>query len=130
MGKVYLSEADYISVYTRADALLDGTLIDLTPVMRNEGVVVPVAITSGAYHNIGLSDDLDPGRSKFIERIRNMFWMLRIYAKKKEFKDTDSVSFSFPVKENNVIRKVKLVFVVHPGDKGEPVMTIMLPHED
>jgi hypothetical protein len=38
-------EADLIHRYTRADALRDGELIDVSPVAREAGIRWPVAIT-------------------------------------------------------------------------------------
>jgi hypothetical protein len=41
--------ADYIHRYTRADALRDGVLIDVSPVAREAGIRYPVALTRAAW---------------------------------------------------------------------------------
>jgi hypothetical protein len=42
-------EADLIYSYTRADALRDGVLIDLTATAREAGICWPVALTAAAW---------------------------------------------------------------------------------
>ena len=42
-------EADLIHSYTRADALRDGVLIDVSAVAREAGIRYPVALTRAAW---------------------------------------------------------------------------------
>jgi hypothetical protein len=42
-------EADLIHSYTRADALRDGVLIDVSPTAREAGIRYPVALTRAAW---------------------------------------------------------------------------------
>jgi len=130
MKKGMFDAADYISIYTRGDALKDGFLIDISPVAKEEGFLVPAAVTCEAYREIRPHEEPGPSGQDLRDRLHDMFWRLRLHATQKRFSDTDRLSFSFLIAENCVSRTVKLVSVVHPGDQGEPVMTIMLPHED
>jgi hypothetical protein len=41
--------ADYIHRYTRADAIRDGVLIDVSAVAREAGIVYPVALTAAVW---------------------------------------------------------------------------------
>ena len=130
MEKGMFDESDYVSIYTREDALKDGFLIDISPAAKEEGFLVPVAVTCEAYREIRPHEESISGGQDLRGRLHDMFWMLRLHAAQKRFADTDRLSFSFLIAENNVSRTVNLISVVHPGDQGEPVMTIMLPHED
>jgi hypothetical protein len=42
-------EADLIHSYTRADALRDGVLIDVSPTAREAGIRYPVAVTRAVW---------------------------------------------------------------------------------
>ena len=130
MEKGMFDVADYISRYTRSDALQNGFLIDLSPVAKEEGFLVPVAVTCEAYQKIRPHEESELSGQDLRGRLHDMFWMLRLHARQKRYADTDRLAFNFLLAENGVSKMVELVFVVHPGDQGEPVMTIMLPHED
>lgn len=130
MEKGMFDESDYISIYTRSDALQDGFLIDLSLVAKEEGFLVPVAVTCEAYQKIRPREESELSGQDLRGRLHDMFWMLRLHARQERYAETDRLAFNFLIAENGVSRMVELVFVVHPGDQGEPVMTIMLPHED
>jgi len=47
---------DVVSVYTRADALADGVLVDATPAARELGIALPAAFTAGAWEALVCAD--------------------------------------------------------------------------
>lgn len=48
------ADAEVISVYTRAQALEDGVLVDLTDWAREAGFKIPVAVTQGVWSVVRL----------------------------------------------------------------------------
>lgn len=51
-----LDHADLVSVYTRADALADGVLVDATAAAQALGIAVPAALTARAWGELGCAD--------------------------------------------------------------------------
>lgn len=47
-----------IDSYSRADAIADGVLVDVTPAARELGIALPVAFTSGAHAEL-VGDDAE-----------------------------------------------------------------------
>lgn len=87
-------------------------------------------MTCEAYRKIRPHEESELSGHDLRGRLHDMFWMLRLHAIQQRYADTDRLAFNFLIAENGVSKMVELVSVVHPGDHGEPVMTIMLPHED
>ena len=126
--KGFWDGADVIYAYTRAQALEDGVLVDVSDMAKEAGIKFPVALTStvwGQYVEVpeGVNcQDLGG-------RLWDILWMLRLAAKK----GGDTLLFQLHVRNDNSDRTPPLVTlkaVCGPGDQGEPVITIMLPDED
>jgi len=127
---------DVISTYTRAQAIEDGVLVDVTITAREAGFKIAVALTQAAWEDfVAWSDDdtmckgwpQDQGG-----RLWDVLWMGWLAAKAGD--DSDQRTYSFyrvprPGKARKAVR-VDAKMHIGPGDKGEPVLTIMLPHED
>jgi Family of unknown function (DUF6573) len=143
-------DADLISVYTRAQAIADGTLIDLTNATDRDGRKLspfkwPVAMTQAAFaETISAGgkwvagppgDDYEnlvlPGCQDFAGRVWDVLWML-VVAIRRSADGADCVRFevSVLVDGERDRRTVQLKSLCGPGDDGEPVLTIMLPNED
>src|SRR5207249_4961035 len=69
-------DADLIHSYSRADALRDGALIDVTPTAREAGIRWPVALTQAAW---GRCVRVPPGVACQDEagRLWDVLWLLR-----------------------------------------------------
>ena len=129
-----------ISSYSRAQAIEDGVLVDVTEMARKAGIVYPVALTSAVYQGCvqvpkGLEHLQDePGR------LHDVLWMYRWAVKVGIIRgDHGLFEVSFLMWEGkNVLdarlgdlnRKVTLKAVCGPGDDPSPCITIMLPDED
>jgi hypothetical protein len=119
-----------ISSYSRAQAIEDGVLVDVSSVAREAGIKFPVAMTRtvwGKYVEVpeGVSCQDEPGR------LWDIMWMLRCNARR----GGDTLFFKLYVRNHNRERLdwgalVTLKAVCGPGDTPEPVITIMLPDED
>ena len=120
--------AEIISVYTRADALADGLLIDVTETAKEAGIRWPVAVTSALWTEIvpNECDSTHHGQSKE-GRLWDVLWLFRCEAVR-----TSGSRMTYPVLmvENGKHKTVTIKALVHPGDSGEPVITLMLEDED
>jgi hypothetical protein len=120
------SDGTPIHIYTRAEAIADGVLVDLSewasPREMMGGFMIPVAVTRSVW---GLIEA--PKRSKTQDtrgRAHDVLWMARL-ASSAYRGGTDAFVFTVRIGRRNV----RLAIYIGPGDQGERVATIMLPHE-
>jgi hypothetical protein len=123
--------ADLIHTYTRADALRDGVLIDVSTVAKEAGIRYPVALTAAAWAKCVA---VPPGVLCQDEagRLWDVVWMLRC-AVAGSSGPAATLVYGVHVRNDNRERTPPLVplkAVCGPGDQGEPVITVMLPEED
>lgn len=129
-----------ISVYTRKQALDDGTLCDLTPIAPRYGFKIPMACTSGVWHalewNEGDEARKDNATGQSTEgRLHDVLSLAGLAAREAARKDQGSTVY-FDVLmvprsgSVSVALTQQFILVVGPGDQGEPVLTLMLPGED
>ena len=121
---------EVIHSYSRAQAIEDGVLIDVSEAAREAGFKFPVAVTQGVWARCvevpeGLVDQDESGR------LWDVLWMLRHGIVSSKDGDTDRIRVQLYVKESEAEPQlVTLWSVCGPGDEGEPVITVMLPGED
>ncbi len=123
-------EADLIYRYTRAQAVEDGVLIDVSAVAREAGITYPVALTSAAW---GRCVTVPPGVEcqDEVGRLWDVLWLLRLAVGRSD--GGPEARFGVHVRDDNregTPPLVRLKAVCGPGDQGEPVITVMLPDED
>ena len=133
-----------ISCYTRAQAIEDGVLVDLTAdgetkqLVREAGFGVPVAMTSTAFTETVLAGTTETQDGEFIfpsgQSLKGRLWdvlMVMRFAARAN-RNTDRVYFAVDVDTNGdgKHKTVKLWSLIGPGDDGEPVLTVMLEGED
>lgn len=139
--------AEVISGYSRAQAIADGVLVDLTAdgetklLVREAGFKLPVAMTATAFHDTVLAGTTENESGEFIfppgqstkGRLWDVLMILRHTICTANNKgDTDRVEFHVHVDANGDGKHetVKLWAHIGPGDAAEPVLTIMLIGED
>ena len=116
-----------IYAYTRADALRDGELIDVSTMAAEMGYRVPVAVTRTVWFGV-VEPDETPGQS--VEgRLEDVLRMLH-YAIRTGPQSTSWVRFQLYALIGGVSRLLTLKAVMGPGDAGEPVLTVIWPDED
>jgi len=124
-------DAPVIFQYTRAQALEDGVLVDLTEWARESGFKFPVACTAAVWNGYIVPSEKTQalGQSEH-GRAHDVLWMLFNAIRRCE-KNQDQILFKVLFLQTpNRRLMVKLKSVCGPGDQGEPVITIMLPGED
>ncbi len=121
--------------YSRADAIEDGVLVDVTETAREAGFKFSVALTNAVYEDCVAWSDDDSKRKRAHNdqegRLWDVLYMASIAARRC---NSDTFVFSLvrvPRKGLGLLpRKVVLKATCGPGDLGEPVITIMQPQED
>lgn len=121
--------------YTRAQALADGVLIDVTETAQEAGFRLPVALTSAAWHQTVEWTDADSRRQTPQDeagRLWDVLWMAYLAARRAS--GSCRVQFQLlAVPRGGAARRPRLMVLtmqIGAGDGGEPVITIMLPNED
>jgi hypothetical protein len=116
--------------YTRAQAIEDGVLVDLTGWARETGFVVPVACTASVWHGciVPPEEARCLGQSER-GRAHDVLWLLycAISACGRASRVLFKVEFQQSATQHAT---VELKAVCGPGDAREPVITIMRPDED
>ncbi|MCC6127467.1 MAG: hypothetical protein IT426_21115 [Pirellulales bacterium] len=114
--------------YTRAEAIADGVLIDVSKMAQEAGIKYPTALTAAVWAEYvqvpeGVQAQDEAGR---LWDILNMF---RFAAMQSE--QSGELLFVLLVRNDNFSPMlVTLKAICGPGDTLDPVITIMLPHED
>ena len=123
-------DAPVISSYSRAQAIEDGVLVDLTPWARETGFRYPAACTASVWHGyvVPPAGTQELGQSER-GRAHDLLWML--YCAIRRGADGDQLQFRVIfLQASGEQQTVTLKSVCGPGDDGEPVLTVMLPNED
>ena len=114
--------------YTRAQALADGFLVDVTEGAKEAGIIYPTALTSAVWGRyVEVPDKLGCPDEK--ARVANLLFMFHAAAKASS-PGRDTLLFDIITMFGNGLRTEKLKSICGPGDSAEPVITIMLPEED
>src|SRR5689334_14978688 len=121
--------ADLIHRYTRAEAIADGVLVDVSPTAKEAGIRYPVALTRAVWERCVT---VPPGVACQDEsgRLWDVLWLLRCAVRRSHGTE---VRFGVHLRNDNRDRTpplVQLKAVCGPGDQGEPVVTVLLPDED
>lgn len=115
-----------IYAYTRADALADGVLVDVSEWASSRemlaGFSIPVAFTQALWSLV----EAPPGSCQDTRGRAHDVLTLARFAVARGQGRPGRLPFTVRIGRRNV----ELVIELHPGDSGEPVGTIMLAHED
>jgi hypothetical protein len=139
-------KTELISVYSRAQAIDDGILIDCTrdpfdELNRNAGVTFDVAMTSAAFQRYVKVPEGFHGSQDIEGRYWDIIWMFRSATRRSKTNDHELL-FDFVCLANGTdeandeqtcgagYELVQLKAIAGPGDRGEPCLTFMLPSED
>ncbi|BCF95689.1 hypothetical protein PPGU19_002580 [Paraburkholderia sp. PGU19] len=123
-----------ISVYTRAQAIADGVLIDVSADANEAGFKVPVAITAAAWAEVVAWSAEDSARQIHQdehERLNDLLWAAATLARHHTGNRMPFQHHRVPRGRDEVRRiPITLVMVIGPGDNAAPVVTFMLPTDD
>ena len=120
---------DLIHCYTRAEAIADGDLVDVTATAREAGIKCPVALTRAVWAEyVALTKAAKKAGNDPTGRLWDILYIFRTCAR-----GTSSSEMRFQLRV--VTRSVRPTLVtlkalIGPGDDEEAVITIMMPEED
>jgi hypothetical protein len=123
--------APIISAYSRAEAIADGVLVDLTqPGLANlvklAGVKYPIAMTATAFAQVWPINGTDPQDPPAVDMRGRLWDLMMVYRTKARATRGDTMFFDVRLGK----RTVKFWARIGPGDTPDPVITIMLVGED
>ena len=125
-----------ISTYTRAQAIEDGILVDVSETAREAGFKIPVAVTRTVWDRLVALPEGYRGFQDECGRLWDVLWMARHYALSAS--NNDRVRMCVLVRDirkdfrdsNRPPRRHLPIVAIGAGDDGGPVITIMWPEED
>ena len=125
-----------ISVYTRAQAIEDGILVDVSETARDAGFRIPVAVTRTVWNRLVALPEGYRGFQDERGRVWDVLWMARHYALRAS--DSNRVTMCVLVRDirkdlrdsNRAPRKHFPIVAIGAGDAGEAAITIMFPEDD
>lgn len=125
----FWDDAELISVYTRAQAIEDGFLIDVSSKAREAGFRLPVAMTAAAWEDCvawpeGSAMQDESGR------LWDVVWMAMLGASRNQQRSEFIYDLLRVPKGRRKAMRTQLKCCIGAGDAGEAVCTIMLPTED
>lgn len=136
-------QRDYISQYTRKEAIEDGILIDVSEAAKEAGFKVSVAVTNTLWASYIEPSEIIKSKGQSMDsRLWDVLFWLYIQIQSKSLEEYMYwVSFivehhiyapngTTVLQTKGIQEKVLLIAVMLPGDDYEPVITISLSHED
>ncbi|MCA8137303.1 DUF6573 family protein [Burkholderia cepacia] len=125
---------EVISVYTRAQAIADGVLIDVTAEAKDAGFKLPVALTVAVWAEVVAWSAEDSARQIQQDepgRLNDLLWTAVTLARHHTGNRMPFQHHRVPRGGNGVCRTpIALVMAIGPGDNAEPVVTFMFPSDD
>ena len=118
--------------YTRAQAIEDGVLVDLTEWAKGTGFRIPVACTATVWQGYIVPPEgtKELGQSER-GRGHDLLWMLYNAIRRSSGAQRELLLFKVLfLQAPRRHEEVTLKAICGPGDHGEPVLTIMLRTED
>lgn len=126
-GKAF---GNLIYSYTRAQAIADSVLIDVTDEAKAHGFKVPVAITDHLFNvYVDAPAGLETEGQSTAGRLHDLLTLAMIAARTSKGIDRAYFKISFLMAPGRT-ETVQVIAHIGPGDHGEPVLTIMLPEDD
>ena len=122
-----------VARYTRAQAIDDGVLVDLTDAESETAEVcrqhyrTPVACTAAVFSLIERAVNNPRWGNDYKGVVHDILWMSRLAARRS---NAAEVLFRVIIRGAGRQQYHTLKIVFGPGDAGEPVVTIMQPQED
>lgn len=119
-------DAEVISAYTRAQAIEDGVLVDLSDLAREAGFKFPLAVTQGVWAFLNPTKELEAAGQDMTGRAWDMLTILRHAIKSASRADAVCFAPLFLREPGQKVEAVAMWAKCGPGDNAEPVITVML----
>ena len=125
-----------ISTYTRAQSIEDGVLVDVGSMANEASFKWSVALTSAAWADCVAWTDADSQQQVHQDQSGRLWDVLYMASHgirtRKDVGDRLLFQLYRLPRDGHSMEAelITLKLIVGPGDSGEPVITILLPHED
>jgi len=122
-----------ISIYTRAQAIDDGILVEVDPtISREAGIKFPVAMTAAVYAEcVKMNSRAERACNDVTGRLWDVLWMLRNACRTAQGSTLFfTVHVVTPSGRGIKPQAVRLKAVCGPADDLSPCLTVMFPEED
>ena len=125
-----------LASYTREEALSDGVLIDASSMAQEASFTIPVAFTATAWQDCVAWTDADSEKQIHQDQSGRLWDVLTMALYGIKSTKRSGHSLLFPLTrvprdgESIDARETTLKLIIGPGDRGEAVITILLPNED
>lgn len=133
----FWKDAEVIVSYTRARAIADGVLRDVSTIANEAGFKFPVALTAAAWSDAVQWSKENATYQDEAGRLWDVVYMAAAAIRRPRGRRmADSPRTTYPLyrvpNEKEATEATELVLEMHigPGDDGEAVITIGLPGED
>ena len=122
-------------VYSRAQAIEDGRLMDVSSLARQVGFKDAVALTHHVYdHCLGVDStgakELEDRHLRLLNLLLSAVWAMRAQSHRRLRKIAFTVLWVPPGGCEHDARSAELQIIAGPGDRGETVLTILSVDED
>ncbi len=125
-----------LSVYTRAQAIEDGFLVDVSDTAAEAGFHIPVAVSRAVWDRLIALPEGYRGFQDEAGRLWDVLWMARYHALRAS--NSGRVRMSVLVRDirkdlrdsNRPPRRHSAIVAIGAGDDGAPVITIMFPEDE
>jgi hypothetical protein len=116
--------------YTRAQAIANGVLIDVTEQAKATGFKLPTVVTENLYHHYIEPPAVLTGEGQSVTgRLHDLLTLALFAARRAVNSDRVNFKVSFLMSPGHS-ETVEVIAHIGPGDNAEPVLTIMLPEDD
>jgi len=119
-----------VYAYSRAQAIADGVLVDVTEEAKAIGFKLHTVVTDHLFHGyVEPPAGLDGEGQSVTGRLHDLM-VLALFAARKAV-NTDRVTFKVDfLMAPGRKETIEVIAHIGPGDHGEPALTIMLPEDD
>lgn len=122
---------DVVFSYSRAQAIADGVLHDVSAMAREAGFRYPVAMTAAAWADSVAWPSDKGGAQSEAGRLWDVLHMARLAIRRAAGRTLHFTVLVVPSEgPSRRPQPLRLKAMVGPGDDLEPVITILLPRED
>lgn len=127
---------DVVYTYTRAQAIADGVLVDVTDIAREAGFQRPVAMTDAAWHDCVAWSDDDSAAQVYQDETGRLWDVLTMamFAIRRQRTPVQVLNFDLMrvPRDGHTTQPITatLKLMIGAGDEGLPVLTILLLSED
>ena len=123
-----------VSIYSRAQAITDGVLVDVSETAREAGFRIPVAITITAWNDCVAWKEIDSKRQTAQDesgRLWDLVWMAYVAVRNAKGDHCPFQFYRIPRDGRSTKHRLATLHMhIGPGDDGEPVITLLVPNKD